>query len=155
MPIEEDELAYGPRMLPDGRALLFSVVKRGMMLGQSTAWDTADVAVHTLETGERRTITRGADGRVLSTGHLLYALDTVLFAVPFDLARLEVTGGPPSAFAAAAVQPADSAGTSRSAVSSCASVRPTTDHSPSFSSTTACTCASDAIPAFRTAARTS
>ena len=94
VPIHSDELAYGPRLLPDGRALLFSVVKRGMMLGQSTAWDTAEVVVHSLETGERRTITRGGDARVLPTGHLLYALDTVIFAVPFDLARLEVTGGP-------------------------------------------------------------
>ena len=94
VPIRADELAYGPRMMPDGRAVLFGLVQRGMMLGQSTAWDTAEVMVHSLETGERRAITRGADARVLPTGHLLYALDTVLFAVPFDLARLEVTGGP-------------------------------------------------------------
>jgi len=64
------------------------------MLGQSTAWDTAEVVVHSLEFGERRTITRGGDARVVATGQLLYALDTVLFAVPFDLARLEVAGGP-------------------------------------------------------------
>jgi serine/threonine-protein kinase len=94
VPIHADEFAYGPRMLPHGGALLFSIVKRGMMLGQSTAWDSAHVVVHSLDTGERRTITRGSDARVLPTGHLLYALDTVLFAVPFDLGRLEATGGP-------------------------------------------------------------
>jgi serine/threonine-protein kinase len=94
VPIDAEQLAYGPRMLPDGRAVLFSVVKRGSMLGQSTAWDAAEVVVHSLQTGERRTITRGADARVLATGHLLYALDTVLLAVPFNLGRLEVTGGP-------------------------------------------------------------
>jgi serine/threonine-protein kinase len=94
VPIQPDQFAYGPRMLPDGHAVLFSVVNRGMMVGQSTAWDTADIVVHSLDTGERRTIARGSDARVLPTGHLIYALDTVLFAVPFDLKRLEVTGGP-------------------------------------------------------------
>jgi eukaryotic-like serine/threonine-protein kinase len=94
VPIQADEFAYGPRMLPDGRALLFSVVNRGMMVGQSTAWDTAEVVVHSLDTAERRTITRGSDARVLASGHLVYALDTELFAVPFDSTRLEPTGGP-------------------------------------------------------------
>jgi serine/threonine-protein kinase len=94
VPIQANEFAYGPRMLPDGRALLFSVVNRGMMVGQWTAWNTAEVVVLALDSGERRAITRGSDARVLPTGHLIYALDTVLFAVPFDLERLEVTGGP-------------------------------------------------------------
>jgi serine/threonine-protein kinase len=94
VPIQADEFPYGARMLPEGRALLFSVVKRGMMVGQSTAWDSAEVVVHSLDTGERRAITRGSDARVLASGHLIYALDTELFAVPFDSTRLEPTGGP-------------------------------------------------------------
>jgi eukaryotic-like serine/threonine-protein kinase len=92
--IEPAELAYGPRMLPDGRSVLFSLVARASMVGQSSAWDTARVIVQSLDTGERKEIVRGGDARVVPTGHLLYALDAVLFAVPFDLARQEVTGGP-------------------------------------------------------------
>ena len=92
--IEPTELPYGPRMLPDRRSVLFSLVARASMVGQSTAWDTARVIVQSLDTGERKDIVRGGDARVAPTGHLLYAVDAVLFAAPFDLARREVTGGP-------------------------------------------------------------
>jgi serine/threonine-protein kinase len=64
------------------------------MVGQASAWDTARVILHTVPTGERREILRGGDPRILRTGHLVYALGTVLFAVPFDLERLEVRGAP-------------------------------------------------------------
>ena len=92
--IPADELVYGPRMLPGGRAVLFSLVTRAGMVGQSTAWDTARVLVQMLQTGERREIIRGGDPRIVQTGHLVYALGTVLFAVSFDVERLEVSGGP-------------------------------------------------------------
>jgi Tol biopolymer transport system component len=36
----------------------------------------------------------GSDARYVPTGHLVYAFGNVLYAVPFDLARLEVVGGP-------------------------------------------------------------
>ena len=36
----------------------------------------------------------GSDGRYVPTGHLLYAVGGRLFAVPFDVQRLEVTGEP-------------------------------------------------------------
>jgi len=36
----------------------------------------------------------GRDARYVETGHLVYARSGTLLAVPFDLARLEVTGGP-------------------------------------------------------------
>jgi serine/threonine-protein kinase len=92
--IEANELVYGPRMLPDGRRVLFSLVKRDGMIGQPTAWDTARVVVQTLQTGERREVAHGGDPRIVQSGHLVYALGTVLFAVPFDLERLEVRGVP-------------------------------------------------------------
>jgi serine/threonine-protein kinase len=92
--IPVDELVYGPRMLPGGRAVLFSLVTRAGMVGQSTAWDTARVLVQMLETGERREILRGGDPRIVPTGHLVYALGNALFAIPFDVERLEVNGGP-------------------------------------------------------------
>jgi eukaryotic-like serine/threonine-protein kinase len=92
--IDASELVYGPRMLPSGTAVLFSLVMRGSMAGQATAWDTARVFVQTLQTGERREIVRGSDARILPTGHLVYALGAVLFALPFDVERLEVKGAP-------------------------------------------------------------
>jgi hypothetical protein len=47
------------------------------------------------ESGERKVLWRGgSDARYVPTGHLVYALDDALFALPFDLERLEVTAGP-------------------------------------------------------------
>jgi serine/threonine-protein kinase len=94
VPIDAKELVYGPRMLPDGTGVLFSQVARATMVGQSTGWDTARVLVQMLHTGERHEIVRGGDPRIVQTGHLVYALGTALFAVPFDVERLEVSGGP-------------------------------------------------------------
>ena len=36
----------------------------------------------------------GANARYVSSGHFVYSMRGVLFAVPFDLGRLEATGGP-------------------------------------------------------------
>ncbi len=36
----------------------------------------------------------GSVARYVPTGHLIYALEDVLFALPFDLASLEISGGP-------------------------------------------------------------
>ena len=83
--------AHGPQILPDGQTVLFT-------LATGTAadrWDKADIVAHSLKTGERkRLIAGGSDARYLSTGHIIYALGGTLFAVPFDLKRLAVTGGP-------------------------------------------------------------
>ena len=35
----------------------------------------------------------GGDGRYVPTGHVVYALGNVLLAAPFDLGRMEKTGG--------------------------------------------------------------
>jgi Tol biopolymer transport system component len=51
-----------------------------------------------LKTGERKTIQKGGMfPRYLPSGHLLYAREGTLFAAPFDVDRLEVTG-PPAPF---------------------------------------------------------
>ena len=72
-----------PRLLPDQRTLL---VTRGLGLEPS-------IAVAQLESGETRVVVeRGGDARYLPTGHLLFARAGQLFAAPFDLERLEVTG---------------------------------------------------------------
>jgi len=86
-------LHQGPQMLPGGDTVIFSAATGGGA-GQ---WDRADVVAQVLKTGERKTlVTGGSDARYLPTGHLVYALSGVLFAVPFDPRRLEVRGGPVS-----------------------------------------------------------
>ena len=88
---EEGEQVHGPQMLPDGESLLFTITN---VAGQ-TRWDEAQIVAESLESGERKVLwTGGSDARYVPTGHLVYALEDVLFAIPFDLASLEVTGGP-------------------------------------------------------------
>jgi serine/threonine-protein kinase len=52
------------------------------------------VVTQSLKTGERKELFAGDTGRYLPTGHILYASENNLLAVPFDPDRLEVTGGP-------------------------------------------------------------
>jgi hypothetical protein len=89
--VKADELAHGPQMLPGGQAVLFT-------LAPGTGpdrWNKAHVVVQTLRSGERKTLIEGgSDARYVSTGHLVYAIGGTVFAVPFDVRRLEVTGGP-------------------------------------------------------------
>jgi hypothetical protein len=51
--IEPEEIAGTPRMLPGGRAVLFT-------LSRAVDPDTAEIVVQTLRSGERKTLVRGA-----------------------------------------------------------------------------------------------
>ena len=78
----EGELIYGPQKLPGSEWVLFTV-------------NEAQIVAQSVTTGERLVlIDGGQDGRYLPTGHLVYHLDNVLFAVPFDVGSREVTGRP-------------------------------------------------------------
>ena len=86
----EGKRVYGPRYLPGGDGVLFS-------LGALTAggWNAADIVVATLSTGERTVLIEGgSDAHYLPTGHLVYALEDGLFAIAFDVDDLSVSGGP-------------------------------------------------------------
>ena len=87
--IEEPEAVHGPQMLPGGEWVLYTLRSDG-----PGTWNTADVVAQSLTTGERRVLVGGRDGRYVSTGHLVYALDNTIFAVPLDTSPPEVTGGP-------------------------------------------------------------
>ncbi|MDP6580129.1 MAG: protein kinase [Vicinamibacterales bacterium] len=77
-----------PGMLPGGDAVLFTVQKAAFR------WDDADVVVQRLSTGTRTVLVENAaDSRYVDTGHLLFVRLGTLMAVPFDLERLETTGG--------------------------------------------------------------
>ena len=89
--VKDGEQAYGPQMLPGGETVLFT-------LATGTAaerWDKAQIVTQSLRSGERKTLVDGgSDARYVPTGHLVYAVGGIVFAVPMDLRRLEVTGGP-------------------------------------------------------------
>ena len=77
-----------PHHLPGGRDLLFTV-------GTGGNWDDARIEVLRLDTGQRKIlINGGSDARYVPTGHIVFVRAATILAVPFDRARLEVTGPP-------------------------------------------------------------
>jgi len=90
---EPGDQPQSAQRLPGGDWILYAVV-------QFTAASTFQLAnskivIESPSTGERRTVRAGAtDVRYLPSGHLVYADGGVLYAVPFNVDRLEVTGAP-------------------------------------------------------------
>jgi eukaryotic-like serine/threonine-protein kinase len=83
--IKDDETPYRPQILPGGAAVLYTV---GKVQDVATQWDKAQVVVESLASHQRKVIVSGgADARYLPTGHLLYALNGVVFALAFDPVR--------------------------------------------------------------------
>ena len=77
-----------PHMLPGSRAVTFTI------LNGPDLWDDTQIVVRSLDTGQQTVlVTGGADGRSVSTGHLVYVRLGTLMVVPFDPVRLAVTGG--------------------------------------------------------------
>ena len=90
--VGQDEAAATPQMLPDGQTVLFTLVKSDS--GGSLDFSQAQVVAQSLGTSKRTTLVEnGASGRYVSTGHLLYAVGGVLFAVRMDAQRLRLEGG--------------------------------------------------------------
>jgi len=79
-----------PQVLPGGKAVLF--------MGSTHTggnYDDGNIEVMTLPSGTPKIVQRGGYlPRYVSSGHLLYMHDGTVFAEPFDLGRLEVTGQP-------------------------------------------------------------
>jgi eukaryotic-like serine/threonine-protein kinase len=91
--LAQGETMQGASALPGGAGILFAVAKgRGPGIAPTIdLWDEATIAVQTA-TGQRKTLmTGGSDPRYVA-GRLLYARGGTLFAAPFDLKRLQVTG---------------------------------------------------------------
>ena len=77
-----------PELLPGGKVLLFTVRS-----ASEPSFDEADIAAVSLSTGERHVlISGGTDPHYVSGGYLIFLRRGVLLAVPFDPARVEVTG---------------------------------------------------------------
>ncbi len=86
---KKGEWAHGPQLVSGGRAVLFTL-RTG-----TGAWDDASIVVQDLSSGRRAVLVNGGtDAHLLPTGHLVYAREATIFAMPFDDARLAVTGGP-------------------------------------------------------------
>jgi eukaryotic-like serine/threonine-protein kinase len=87
---KENEQAEGPSLLPDGKTILYSLTRvRG-----ASRWDQAEIVAQVPGSQPKVLVRGGSDARYVPTGHLVYAVGDVLFAVAFDLSRLEVKGGP-------------------------------------------------------------
>src|SRR5215469_13214409 len=79
-----------PEILPGDKAVLFTIWTGG-------DFDTAQIGLLSLSTGEKRILIEGGYyARYVNSGYLVYARASELFAVPFDLDRLEVKGPPVS-----------------------------------------------------------
>jgi Tol biopolymer transport system component len=79
-----------PFVLPGSKAVLFTATHAIV-----PNWDRTEIFLQSLVTGERKVLIEGgADARYMPTGHLVYMRAGTLMAVPFDLDRLTVTGGP-------------------------------------------------------------
>jgi serine/threonine-protein kinase len=86
--VGEGEWAHGPQLLPDANWLLFT-----LRPASQDSWDAAQIVAQSLTTGERIVLVeRGRDARYLPTGHLVYGLNGVLLAAPFDVRARRVTG---------------------------------------------------------------
>jgi WD40-like Beta Propeller Repeat len=78
-----------PQVLPAGRGVLYTGAASG------SNFDNANVVVQPLPDGERKILQRGGYyARYLPSGHLTYIHEGTLFAAPFDIERLELTGQP-------------------------------------------------------------
>ncbi len=78
-----------PQVLPGGETVLFT---SNTHLGN---FEDADIVVYSIPSAQRKVVMHGGfHGRYLPSGHVVYMHEGTLFAVPFDLKRLEVTGHP-------------------------------------------------------------
>ena len=89
--LDEGEGAHFlPQFLPGGQAVLFMVE-----FGEGSAdREKTQIAVLSLDTGERRLLMQGTDFRHAPGGHIVFVRGGSLWRVPFDAGRLEVTGQP-------------------------------------------------------------
>jgi hypothetical protein len=88
--LSEGEIAHRwPQVMPGAHALLYA------SFGTQGGIDASNIVAQRLPSGPSKIVIRGAHyARFLRSGHLVYAQGAALFAVPFDVNRLEVTGQP-------------------------------------------------------------
>jgi Tol biopolymer transport system component len=86
---EEEITQRWPQVLPGGQWVLYS--------GNSstTQWDSGNIMLMPMSGGTpTRLLAGGFHARYLTSGHIVYINQGTLFAVPFDVAQLKITGSP-------------------------------------------------------------
>ena len=79
----DGELLESPQLLPDGRHILFTS-------GGTGGWDAATIYIQAIDSDERTLVLEGgSDAMWVPTGHIIYANGNDLFAMPWDLDRME------------------------------------------------------------------
>jgi len=87
---KEESSHRWPQVLPGSRAAIFTSI-----VAEAESFDEASIELVDLASGERKVLHSGGHfGRYVASGHLVYANSGTLFAIPFDLEKLEVTGSP-------------------------------------------------------------
>jgi Tol biopolymer transport system component/predicted Ser/Thr protein kinase len=81
-----DILYRTPQILPGGKAVLFLDYRE-------PSGTPGDIEVFSFADRRRKTLLRGTNfARYLTSGHLVYTHESTLFAIPFDVNRLETRG---------------------------------------------------------------
>ena len=85
--IDKGEFSHRyPHLLPDGRNVIFTI-------GTGGDFDSAQIAMLDLSSGEQRTIIDGGSAaRYLSSGHIVYVRGGELTVAQFDLGTMQATG---------------------------------------------------------------
>ncbi len=86
---QKGEQGYAwPHLLPDGRAVLFTVLSSGTV-------DDGIIAVRDLQTGTQKTLVHGGTFPLfVRSGHIVFTAAGTLRAIRFDAATLAVSGNP-------------------------------------------------------------
>ena len=85
---EGEAMQRWPQMLPGSKAVIFTSLGTG-----GSVFDAGQIVVQTLPDGPRTVLAKNAYfGRYTRSGHMLYVQQGTLFAAPFDVNRLELTG---------------------------------------------------------------
>ena len=74
--------------LPSSNAVLYNSAVPGVSVG------TAQIVVESLDTGVRRVLGTGFLPSYVDSGHIVFTREDTLWAMPFDIDRLEATGSP-------------------------------------------------------------
>jgi len=77
-----------PQLVGDGRTLLYAI-------RAGRTFNEGQIVVQPIDGGERRVLVEGGtDARVVSTGHLIWMRDDIVYGQPIDLGTLRLAGGP-------------------------------------------------------------
>ncbi|MBI3280180.1 MAG: PD40 domain-containing protein [Acidobacteria bacterium] len=89
-PKKNERWGGSPRFLPGTNTVTYNFRTRDV-----DSFDDYSIATYSFDTGTRKTLIEGGrEAKYPPSGHLVYLRAATLYAVPFDLGRLAVTGKP-------------------------------------------------------------